>query len=164
MTAEEERPARVFKEMIEEGAKFPEFDLEDQNGNRITLHSLKGEKAVIYFYPKDDTSGCTAEACSFRDRLPEIKGARVLGVSPDDVKSHQKFANKFNLNFSLLADLGHKLTEACGLWVEKSLYGRKYMGVERSTFLIDESGVVKKVWRKVKPQDHAAEVAAAVNQ
>lgn len=148
--------------MIDVGQPFPNFDLSDQSGERISLDSLKGSKTVIYFYPKDDTSGCTAEACGFRDRLPEIKGARVLGVSPDNVKSHKKFAEKFQLNFSLLADEGHTLADAAGVWVEKSMYGRSYMGVERTTFLLDEAGKVTKVWRKVKPQDHAAEVAAAV--
>lgn len=148
--------------MIEEGAHFPQFDLPDQSGRHITLDSLRGHKTVIYFYPKDDTSGCTAEACGFRDRLPEIKGATVLGVSPDDVKSHEKFAQKYDLNFPLLADEGHKLSEAVGVWVQKSMYGRNYMGIERTTFLLDENGNVAKVWRKVKPQEHAAEVAKAV--
>ena len=149
--------------MIEEGSPFPAFDLEDQHGARISLDFLKGKKVVVYFYPKDDTSGCTVEACSFRDRLPDIQGAVVLGVSPDNVKSHKKFADKFSLNFSLLADTDHGLADAIGVWVEKSMYGRKYMGIERTTFLLDGSGKVVKVWRKVKPQDHAVEVAAAVN-
>ncbi len=148
--------------MIEEGSQFPAFDLEDQHGSKVSLASLGGKKVVIYFYPKDDTSGCTVEACGFRDRLPDISGATVLGVSPDNVKSHKKFAEKFALNFSLLADTGHLLAEAAGVWVEKSMYGRKYMGIERATFLLDESGKVAKVWRKVKPAEHAAEVAEAV--
>lgn len=149
--------------MIEVGSQFPEFELEDQHEKRISLSDLRGQKVVVYFYPKDDTSGCTVEACSFRDRLPDIKGAVVLGVSPDNVKSHKKFAEKFALNFSLLADTDHTLAEKVGVWVEKSMYGKKYMGIERSTFLVDPTGKVTKIWRKVKPQDHADEVVAAVS-
>ncbi len=149
--------------MINEGSNFPAFDLQDQHGDRISLQSFLGKKAVIYFYPKDDTSGCTTEACGFRDRLPEYKNAIVIGVSPDGVKSHQKFAEMYNLNFSLLVDEDHKLAEQVGVWAEKSMYGRRYMGIERTTFLLDEKGKVTKVWRKVKPQDHAQEVADALN-
>jgi peroxiredoxin Q/BCP len=119
-------------------------------------------KTVVYFYPKDDTSGCTAEACEFRDAMPDISGARVVGVSPDNVKSHRKFVDKYNLNFTLLADVDHTLAEACGVWVEKSMYGNKYMGVDRTTYIVDEDGVVRHVWRKVKPLGHAAEVQAAL--
>lgn len=147
--------------MISEGQKFPEFSLPDQDGTTHSSESLKGQMFVVYFYPKDDTSGCTVEACEFRDRLPKFEGVRVFGVSPDDVKSHAKFAKKYDLNFPLLADENHKLCDAVGVWVEKSMYGKKYMGVERTTFLVDENGIVQKVWRKVKPQDHADEVLAA---
>ena len=149
--------------MIDLGDKFPSFSLGDQNGETHTLQSLAGAKAVIYFYPKDDTSGCTMEACEFRDRLTEIPGAKVFGVSPDNQASHAKFAKKFGLNFPLLVDTDHKLAEELGIWVEKSMYGKKYMGIERTTYLLDENGVVAKVWRKVKPEGHAAEVAKAVN-
>ena len=148
--------------MIEEGQKFPDFQLSDQDGNQLGLSDLAGQQAVIYFYPKDDTSGCTVEACEFRDMMPEIKGARVIGVSPDDEKSHRKFIAKHNLNFTLLADLGHMLADKLGLWIEKSLYGKKYMGVDRTTYLLDEAGTIVKVWRKVKPQGHAREVQDAI--
>jgi peroxiredoxin Q/BCP len=149
--------------MIDVGDRFPDFTLQDQNGGTLTLSDLRGLKTVVYFYPKDDTSGCTAEACEFRDAMPDISGARVVGVSPDNVKSHRKFVDKYNLNFTLLADVDHTLAEACGVWVEKSMYGNKYMGVDRTTYLLDEDGVVRHVWRKVKPQGHAAEVQAALS-
>lgn len=148
--------------MIEEGAKFPTFALPDQDGNLVTDESLRGSKVVVYFYPKDDTSGCTKEACGFRDEMPRFEGVRVIGVSPDSVASHRKFADKHGLNFTLLADVEHTLAEAAGVWVEKSMYGKKYMGIERTTFLLDEEGRVLKVWRKVKPEGHAAEVLAAL--
>lgn len=149
--------------MIETGKPFPAFSLPDQDGNTVTNADLAGAKAILYFYPKDDTSGCTVEACEFRDSMPKFSGARVLGVSPDSPKSHQKFIAKYDLNFQLLADEAHALAEACGVWVEKSMYGKKYMGVERSTFLIDEHGIVTHAWRKVTPAGHADEVLAAVN-
>jgi len=148
--------------MIEEGSQFPSFSLPDANGDIVTLESLKGSKVVVYFYPKDDTSGCTVEACEFRDALPDISGATVVGVSPDDSKSHRKFSDKYNLNFTLLADSGHILCDAVGVWVEKSMYGKKYMGVERTTVLLDEQGMVFKVFNKVKPQGHAEEVKEAL--
>jgi len=148
--------------MITEGSPFPDFNLPDENGNMLALADLKGGKAVLYFYPKDDTTGCTAEACEFRDAVPHIEGVRVVGISPDGSKSHRKFVDKYGLNFTLLADLDHKLADLCGIWVEKTMYGRKYMGVERTTFLLDENGKVLKIWNKVKPQGHAAEVQAAL--
>ena len=148
--------------MIDVGDRFPDFKLQDQNGGTLTLSDLRGLKTVVYFYPKDDTSGCTAEACEFRDAMPDISRARVVGVSPDNVKSHRKFVDKYNLNFTLLADVDHTLAEACGVWVEKSMYGNKYMGVDRTTYIVDEDGVVRHVWRKVKPLGHAAEVQAAL--
>lgn len=148
--------------MLTEGQAFPDFSLSDQDGNTITQEDLKGSKSVIYFYPKDDTPGCTTEACGFRDRMQEVPGARVLGVSPDSAKSHRKFADKFGLKFTLLADTEHSLCEACGVWVEKSMYGKTYMGVERTTFLLDENGLITKVFAKVKPQGHAEEVLAAL--
>lgn len=148
--------------MLEAGQSFPDFSLTDQNGETVTLDSLKGSKTIVYFYPKDDTPGCTVEACEFRDNLPKFKGAKVIGVSPDSAKSHTKFIGKFSLNFPLLADTDKSLCEACGVWVEKSMYGKKYMGVDRTTFLLDENGIVEKVWSKVKPQGHAEEVLAAL--
>lgn len=148
--------------MIEAGQMFPDFSLTDQDGNVVTLADLKGGRAVIYFYPKDDTTGCTAQACEFRDLIPSINGARVVGISPDNQKSHRKFATKHNLNFTILTDTDHKLAEELGLWIEKTFYGKKYMGVDRTTYLLDASGKVEKVWTKVKPEGHAIEVQAAL--
>lgn len=144
--------------MLSEGSAFPEFSLLDQDGNTITQEALKGSPSVVYFYPKDDTSGCTAEACGFQERLGDVPGAKVFGVSPDDVKSHRKFADKYGLQFTLLADTEKQLCEAVGVWVEKSMYGKKYMGVERSTFVLNSDGVVVKVFNKVKVPGHVAEV------
>jgi peroxiredoxin Q/BCP len=148
--------------MLNEGSPFPSFSLQNQDGSLITNSSLAGQKTVVYFYPKDDTSGCTVEACGFQEKLPTIPNAKVIGVSPDGVKSHRKFADKFSLSFDLLADTDHALAEACGVWVEKSMYGKKYMGIERTTFVIDENGIVTKVFTKVKPAGHAEEVIAAL--
>lgn len=149
--------------MLTPGRRFPRFELSDQEGKVWTLDSLLGSPSVVYFYPKDDTSGCTQEACEFRDLTPKFSGVKLLGVSPDSVASHQKFAKKHGLPFPLLADEGHALCEACGVWVEKSMYGRTYMGVERTTFLLDAEGMVANVWRKVKPAGHAADVLAATS-
>jgi peroxiredoxin Q/BCP len=148
--------------MVQEGDEFPQFSLPDQDGATVTNDDLKGEKTVIYFYPKDDTPGCTLEACEFRDLAPSYSGARVIGVSPDNPRSHVRFIGKFNLNFTLLSDEKHKLAEECGCWVEKSMLGRTYMGVERTTFLLDEQGKITKIWRKVKAQGHAQEVVSAM--
>lgn len=147
--------------MISEGDRVPELSLPADDGSTVSLRDFAGRQVVLYFYPKDDTSGCTTEACEFRDTLPEIekRGAVVLGVSPDPVESHRKFKKKYDLNFLLLADEDHQLAENFGVWKEKSMYGRKYWGVERSTFLIDEKGVVQKEWRRVRPQGHAKAVA-----
>jgi peroxiredoxin Q/BCP len=146
------------------GAKAPAFSLPDQNGKTISLASLKGKSVVLYFYPKDDTPGCTTEACTYRDEHSAFqkKGAVVLGISPDDEKSHAKFAKKFSLPFSLLVDEGHKIAEAYGTWVEKSMYGKKYMGVERSTFVIGPDGKLAAIYRKVKAGEHVADVLAAL--
>jgi thioredoxin-dependent peroxiredoxin len=152
----------VEREVLTEGSPFPIFSLLDQDGNSVTNEALLGKKSVIYFYPKDDTSGCTVEACGFQERLSDIPGAAVFGVSPDNTKSHRKFADKFGLKFTLLADTEKSLAEACGVWVEKSMYGKKYMGVERTTFVLDEKGTVTKVFIKVKPTGHAAEVIAVL--
>ena len=148
--------------MIDLGSPLPEYSLLDQDGVTHDKASLLGGPSVVYFYPKDYTSCCTEEACNFRDRMAEIPGAKVFGVSPDSVKSHAKFAAKFELTFPLLADVDKALCEACGVWVEKSMYGKKYMGVERSTFLLDSEGVVRGVWRKVKVPGHAQEVLNAL--
>lgn len=148
--------------MLKEGQPFPEFRLLDQDGKSHTLREYAGSRVIVYFYPKDDTSGCTVEACEFQETLPKFSGAPVIGVSPDSVKSHRKFADKFGLKFTLLADTDHALAEAAGVWVEKSMYGKKYMGVERTTFLLDADGVVLRVWNKVKPAGHAEEVRNAL--
>jgi len=147
--------------MLQAGAKAPAFSLPSDEGT-VTLASLRGKKVVLYFYPKDDTTGCTTEACEFRDTWASVKrkGAVVLGVSPDGVKSHGKFKAKYALPFPLLADEDHAVAEAYGVWGEKSMYGRKYFGILRSTFIIDEKGRVAKVFEKVKPKGHAAEVLA----
>jgi len=147
-----------------EGEQAPEFTLESDEGKQVSLKSLRGAPVVLYFYPKDDTSGCTTEACEFRDLFPrfEAGGAVVLGVSPDDVKSHVKFKKKYGLPFTLLADTEKEAAQAYGVWKEKSMYGRKYMGVERTTFLIDAKGKVARVFEKVKPAGHAAEVQEAL--
>jgi peroxiredoxin Q/BCP len=146
------------------GAKAPAFSLPDQKGKRISLGDFKGKTVVLYFYPKDDTPGCTTEACAYRDEHSAFqkKGAVVLGISPDDEESHAKFSEKFSLPFRLLADEGHKIAEAYGVWVEKSMYGKKYMGVERSTFVIGPEGKLKAIYRKVKAGEHVAEVLAAL--
>ncbi len=146
--------------MLSEGDQAPDFTLPADDGSQVTLSGLRGSKVVLYFYPKDDTSGCTAQACEYRDILPRIReaGAVVLGVSPDPVASHEKFKNKYDLNFPLLADEDHGVAEAYGVWKEKSMYGRTYWGIERSTFLIDEEGRVEKAWRKVKAKGDAGKV------
>ena len=151
--------------MIEKGARAPDFTLPSDRDGDVTLSDLRGRRVVLYFYPKDDTSGCTAQACELRDELPRFEAgdAVVLGVSPDSVASHARFRKKHGLNFPLLADEDHRVAEAYGVWKEKSMYGRKYMGIERSTFLIDEDGVVVEAWRKVKPTGHAQLVAEALH-
>ena len=145
----------------EEGSVAPDFELNDQGGNEVRLSGFKGKSAVIlYFYPKDDTPGCTVEACEFRDNVKNIgrRAAVVLGVSPDDGPSHQKFIQKFNLPFALLSDTEKKVCQSYGVWVKKRLYGREYMGVARTTFVIGKDGRIRKVFENVKPQGHAAQV------
>ena len=146
------------------GTKAPEFNALTDSDEQLALKSLRGKPVVLFFYPKDDTSGCTKEACSFRDALPRFEGvdAVVLGISPDDAKSHRKFKEKFGLNYPLLVDTDHKIADEYGVWQEKSMYGRKYMGVARTTFIIDGNGRIAKVFEKVKPDDHAVEVADAL--
>ena len=149
--------------MIKEGTAAPAFRTTDANGEAVNLKDLKGQKVVLYFYPKDDTPGCTKEACSFRDAWGKFKkqGITVLGVSPDSEASHKKFETKYKLPFTLLADKDHAIADAYGVWGEKKFMGRTYMGVLRTTFLIDEKGKIKKVFEKVKPEDHASEVLEA---
>jgi len=153
-------------EWIEPGQKAPDFTLAADNGTKVKLSAQKGHPVVLYFYPKDDTPGCTKEACAFRDQHQELKkrGAKVFGVSPDDVASHGKFRDKFQLNFPLLADLDHQVAEKYGAWREKNLYGKKSMGIQRSTFLIAADGQVARVWKKVSVDGHDAEVLAALDQ
>jgi peroxiredoxin Q/BCP len=154
-----------MSDWIEEGDKAPDFTLQDDSGATVLLSALRGKPVVLYFYPKDDTPGCTKEACSFRDRSAELKkrGAVVLGVSPDDVASHARFRDKFHLNFPLLADAGHGVAEKYGAWREKNLYGKVSMGVQRSTFVIDGEGIVRKAWHKVSVDGHDDQVLAALD-
>jgi thioredoxin-dependent peroxiredoxin len=146
--------------MVSENQAAPEFELATDEGKKVKLSDFRGRKVVLYFYPKDDTPGCTTQACDLRDRIAEFdtRGAVVLGVSPDDVASHVKFKEKFDLNFTLLADTDHKVAEAYGVWKEKNLYGRKSMGVERTSFVIDEEGNIAKVLPRVKPAEHAGQI------
>lgn len=148
------------------GDKAPVFTLPTDNEGKISLADFKGEKVVIYFYPKDDTPGCTTESCDFRDNLTAFNkaGVQVIGISRDTVAKHDKFKAKYKLNFPLASDEDGKVCEKYGVWGEKSMYGKKYMGIERSTFLIDEKGIIRQIWRKVKVTGHAAEVLAAAKQ
>jgi len=150
--------------MIEAGQKAPDFDLPTDSGDNVKLSKLKGRPVVVYFYPKDDTSGCTKEAQTFSELTEQFKalGIRVIGISPDTAASHAKFRAKYDLTVDLAADPDRKVIEAYGVWVEKSMYGRKYMGVDRSTFLVDATGKIARVWRKVKVPGHATEVLEAV--
>ncbi|MDY7227619.1 thioredoxin-dependent thiol peroxidase [Hyalangium rubrum] len=147
------------------GSQAPAFQLSDQTGKTVSLSQFAGKHVVLYFYPKDNTSGCTKEACDFRDEHSALEkaGAVVVGVSPDSVKSHEKFVAKYSLPFTLLADPEHKLADAYGVWGEKSLYGRKFMGITRTTVLIDPQGRVKQVWPKVKVTGHVGEVLSALS-
>jgi peroxiredoxin Q/BCP len=150
--------------VVEEGKPAPDFELKSDSGESVKLSDLRGKQVVLYFYPKDDTPGCTTQACRIRDAYGEFEqaGAVVLGVSPDDERSHAKFKEKFDLPFTLLADEEHRVAEEYGVWAEKKFMGRKYWGVERSTFVIDEDGNVKKVMHKVKPDTHADDVLATL--
>jgi len=146
--------------MVKEGDMAPDFTLPSDQDEQVTLSSFRGKKVVVYFYPKDDTPGCTKEACSFRDAnsLFMAKGAVVIGISPDDATSHQRFRAKHGLPFHLLSDTDHQVAEAYGAWGEKKMYGRSYEGIIRSTFVVGEDGKVIKAFPKVKPEDHATEV------
>lgn len=152
--------------MLSEGDKAPAFTLPDQNGEKVKLSDFKGETVVLYFYPKANTSGCTTQACGVRDRKADYAaaGARVIGISPDEVKDIDKFAGKYDLDFTLLADADHKVAEKYGTWVEKSMYGRKYMGVARATFIIDSKGKIAKVFPKVQPKKHDDLVLKALDE
>jgi thioredoxin-dependent peroxiredoxin len=150
--------------MLNEGDVAPDFTLQDQDGRDVTLSGFRGRHVVLYFYPKDDTSGCTTQACELRDHMKtfDARGAVILGVSPDDVKSHRKFADKYSLPFTLLADTEHAVAEQYGVWKEKSMYGRTYWGNERTTFVIDEHGRIAKALPKVKPAEHVDQVLASL--
>jgi thioredoxin-dependent peroxiredoxin len=151
---------------IEEGETAPDFTLKDDKGSDVRLSDFRGKPVVLYFYPKDDTPGCTKEACAFRNRRADLqeRGAVVLGVSPDDVASHGEFRDKYSLNFPLLADDGHQVAERYGAWREKNFMGRKSMGVQRSTFLIDRQGKVAKAWKKVNVDGHDEQVLGALEK
>lgn len=150
--------------MLKENDVAPEFALHDQDGKEVSLSDFRGRRVVLYFYPKDDTSGCTTQACELRDSVEtfDAKDAVILGVSPDDVASHRRFADKFSLPFTLLADTDHEVAEKYGVWKEKSMYGRKYWGNERTTFVIDGDGRIAKVLPKVKPAEHVDQVLASL--
>lgn len=146
------------------GDMAPDFTAVTDSGETVSLHDFRGKRVILYFYPKDDTPGCTTQACGFRDNYPiiEEKNAVVLGVSPDSAQSHRKFKTKYNLPFTLLVDEDHAIAEAYGVWVEKSMYGKKYMGVERSHFVIDENGQIADAQVKVKPEDSVEKALAAL--
>ena len=150
--------------MPQVGDQFPAFSLSDQDGNIVTNSDLLGSKSVVYFYPKDDTPGCTAEACEFQAKLEEIPGAKVYGVSPDPAKKHRKFADKFGLTFPLLADTEKELAQALGIWVEKKFMGKTYMGVDRTTYVLDEKGAILHIFEKVTPVGHAAQIITFLSQ
>ncbi len=152
--------------MIEAGKKAPEFTGKDQDGEKVKLSDYKGKKVVLYFYPKDDTPGCTKQACSLRDGFSELKknNIEVIGVSADTEESHQKFIGKYDLPFTLLADTDKEITNKYGVYGEKNMYGKKFMGIKRTTFLIDEEGKIKKIFKRVKTAEHADEVLKAFNK
>lgn len=152
--------------MLEEGKKAPAFTLPGDNGEKIKLSDLKGAPVVVYFYPKDNTPGCTKEAIAFTELKPDFEklGAVIIGISPDSPQSHDKFIAKHELGIRLASDEDQKVAEKYGVWVEKSMYGRKYMGVERSTFLLDSAGKIAKIWRKVKVKGHAEAVLEAAKE
>lgn len=151
---------------LEVGDKAPDFTLPSDGGGEVSLKALRGKKVIVYFYPKDDTPGCTREACAFRDLMPDFRKAKaeVIGISKDSVARHDKFKAKHSLPFTLAADVETTVIKAYGVWVKKSLYGRSYMGIERATFLIDEKGVLRGIWRKVSPSNHAEDVLSAVQR
>jgi peroxiredoxin Q/BCP len=151
-------------DLITEGAEAPDFTMKASGGGEVSLHDLRGKNVILYFYPADDTPGCTKEACQFRDLFPDFSGsdAVILGVSPDDVDSHEKFAAKYRVPFTLLADPDHVVATAYGAWREKNTFGKKYMGIDRSTFWIGPEGTLRRVWRAVKADGHAQKVLEAL--
>lgn len=153
----------MMSDWVEVGEEAPDFALHDDGGRTVRLSELRGKPIVLYFYPADDTPGCTRQACAFRDRSSELEGATVLGVSPDDSASHAAFRDKYALNFPLLVDEGHQVAERYGAWREKNMYGKVTVGIQRSTFLIDKNGKVAKVWKAVKVDGHDQHVLKALN-
>src|SRR6516162_2725351 len=156
--------SKASSDGLKVGQKAPDFTALNDLGEKVKLSDLKGKKVVLYFYPKDDTPGCTREACAFRDQHAALKklGAAVVGISADDVESHQQFRDKYRLNFPLLADPDHEVAEKYGVWREKNMYGKKFMGIQRSTYLIDADGKVAKLWKSVKVDGHDEQVLAAL--
>lgn len=150
---------------VEPGQPAPDFTLKTDGGGEVTLSALRGRKVILYFYPRDDTPGCTSEACGFRDSMPAFEkvDAVIIGISPDNVASHDRFKAKYDLPFILASDEDHRVAELYGVWVEKSMWGRRYMGIERTTFLIDEAGIIQAVWRKVKVRGHVEAVLQAAS-
>ena len=159
-------PGKTMSDWLDPGSKAPVFTLTADDGTKVRLADQKGSPVVLYFYPKDDTPGCTREACAFRDQESALKkhGAVVFGVSPDDEASHAKFRDKYELNFPLLADTGHKVAEKYGAWREKNMYGKKSMGIQRSTYLIDANGKIAQVWKRVKVDGHEEQVLKALSE
>jgi peroxiredoxin Q/BCP len=155
-----------MSQWIQSGSEAPDFTLSADDGSQVALRALRGSPVVLYFYPRDDTPGCTKEACAFRDQKAELSklGAKILGVSTDDLESHQKFRHKFDLNFPLLADTDHRVAEAYGAWREKVRFGKSSLGIQRSTFLIDAEGVVRKVWNNVQVDGHDRQVIDALKE
>jgi peroxiredoxin Q/BCP len=152
--------------MLKAGDSAPDFELQSDGGEKVRLSDLRGKKVVLYFYPKDNTPGCTTEACELRDRQPELhrRGAVVLGVSPDSIESHQKFKGKYSLPFALLSDPDHSVAEVYGAWGEKKMYGKTYEGILRTTFIIDEDGNIEQVFEKVKPKGHGDQIVKAMQK
>ncbi|MFN3826704.1 MAG: thioredoxin-dependent thiol peroxidase [Micavibrio sp.] len=151
---------------LKTGSKAPDFTLPADGGENVTLSAFKGQPVILYFYPKDDTSGCTKEACDFRDNMSALKKLKVqvIGISKDSVKKHDKFKEKYELNFPLVSDEDGKVCDKYGVWVEKSMYGKKYMGIERSTFLIDAEGKIAHIWRKVSVADHVTDIIKVLKE
>ncbi len=151
---------------LQEGDKAPVFSGSDQDGNKISLNDFKGQKRMVYFYPEDDTETCTVQACNLRDNYELLKenGWVVIGISPDDIRSHKKFENKYSLPFLLIADPDHKIIDQYHVWGEKTLYGRTYMGLHRTTFLIDEKGIIRKIFLRPRSKNHSQEILAAWNE
>lgn len=153
----------MAEQHLQAGQPAPEFDLVDQDGNSVTLAQQKGHKTLVYFYPKADTPGCTKQSCGLRDILQDVGDTAILGISPDASEKQKKFDDKYSLGFPLLADTEHVVAEAFGVWGERSMYGKKYMGITRSAFLIDENGMLQEVWYKISPDDTPKNLLAAIS-